>query len=121
MPTASEPGHLLAHLLGFGRVLRQMGIMINSGQMIGLLQAIPHIDIGREEDFRNTCRTLLIQRREDWPLFEQAWSFWWATRRSGVVSDVRLPDSRAHVTRVPRRLQRQSRQPSSTTNPDEQD
>ena len=121
MPTASEPGHLLAHLLGFGRVLRQMGIMINSGQMIGLLQAIPHIDIGREEDFRNTCRTLLIQRREDWPLFEQAWSFWWATRRSGVVSDVRLPDSRAHVTRVPRRLQRQSRQPSSTTNRDEQD
>ena len=102
----TEPAHLLDHLLGFGRLLRQMGVAVDPGQMIALLQAVRHVEIGREEDFRNACRVVLLRRREDLPLFEQAWTFWWSTRRGNVTSDVRLPESPARVTQLPRRLMR---------------
>jgi uncharacterized protein len=101
------PTYLLDYLLGFGRLLRQMGVPVDPGRMIDLLEAIRHIRIGHEEDLRSACQVVLIQRREDLPLFEQAWHFWWATRRGGVVSDVRLPENPARVTPVPRRLMRQ--------------
>ncbi|MDQ5854712.1 MAG: VWA domain-containing protein [Chloroflexota bacterium] len=100
----TEPAYLLDHLLGFGRLLRQMGVAVDPGQMIDLLQAGRHVEIGREEDFRNACRVVLLRRREDLPLFEQAWDFWWSTRRGGVASDVRLPDSPARVMQLPQRL-----------------
>jgi len=104
---SAESTYLLHHLLGFGRLLRQMGIPVDPGRMIDLLAAVAHIEIGREADLYSTCRVVLIRRREDLPLFDQAWHFWWATRRSGTVSDVRLPDNPAKVTPVPRRLMRQ--------------
>src|SRR4051794_14467081 len=102
----SETAYLLDYLLGFGRLLRQMGVAVDPGKMIDLLQAVQYIDIGREMDLRSACQAVLIRRREDLPLFDQAWAFWWATRRSGPVSDVQLPEARPNVTPVPRRLMR---------------
>ena len=83
-----------------------MGVVVDPGGMIDLLQAVPHIQIGRQEDLYSACRVVLIRRREDLPVFDQAWEFWWATRRSGPLSDVRLPESRAKTTPLPRRLMR---------------
>jgi uncharacterized protein with von Willebrand factor type A (vWA) domain len=100
------PSQLLAHLLGFGRLLRQMGVAVDPAKMLDLLQAVQYVELGREEDLRGACRVVLLRRREDLPLFEQAWAFWWASRRSGPVSDVRLPEARARVTPIPRRLLR---------------
>jgi uncharacterized protein with von Willebrand factor type A (vWA) domain len=102
----TEPAHFLDHLLGFARLLRQMGVAVDPGKMIDLLEAVRHIQIGRQEDLYSVCRVILVRRREDLPLFDQAWTFWWATRRSGPISDVRLPDSRHQVTQLPRRLMR---------------
>ena len=83
-----------------------MGVAVDPGQMIDLIEAMQHVEIGREEDLRSACQVVLLRRREDLPLFEQAWAFWWSTRRSGGVSDVKLPESPAKVTRLPRRLMR---------------
>jgi uncharacterized protein with von Willebrand factor type A (vWA) domain len=101
-----ERSFLLSHLLGFGRLLRQMGVAVDQGTMIDLLQAMQYIEIGREEDLYSTCRVVLLRRREDLPLFDQAWAFWWASRRSGPTSDVRLPEARSKITPIPRRLLR---------------
>jgi uncharacterized protein with von Willebrand factor type A (vWA) domain len=79
--------------------------------MLDLIQALPHIDIGRRDDLRSTCQVVLVRRREDLPLFDQAWHFWWATRQLVPGSETGLPESRVKSTPVPRRLQHQSERP----------
>jgi len=106
MSTATEH-HLLDHVLAFGRLLRQFGVAINPGQMIELLAALEHVQIGRREDVYLTCRTVLVRRREDLPVFDEAWEFFWASQRQGTPGGVALPDSPVKEVRVPRRLQRQ--------------
>ncbi|MBV9789816.1 MAG: VWA domain-containing protein [Chloroflexi bacterium] len=98
--------HLLDHLLAFGRLLRQFGVAINPGQMLDLLAALEHVEIGRREDVYLTCRTILIRRREDLPLFDEAWQFFWASQRQGQPGGIALPDNRVQEVLIPRRLQR---------------
>lgn len=99
--------HLLDHLLAFGRLLRQFGVAINPGQMLNLLAALEHVEIGRREDVYLTCRTILIRRREDLPLFDEAWQFFWASQRQGKPGGIALPDNRVQEVLIPRRLQRE--------------
>lgn len=99
--------HLLDHILAFGRLLRQFGLPINPGQMIDLLQALTHVEVGRRDDVFQTCRTLLVRRREHLPLFDEAWTFFWASQRTGNPGGIALPDNPQQEVEVPRRLQRQ--------------
>ncbi len=70
-------GQFLHNLLVFGRLLRRLGLDINPGRMIDLVQALDLIEIGRKEDFYHTTRSLLVHRREDIPLFDQAFELFW--------------------------------------------
>jgi hypothetical protein len=101
------PHHLLDHFLAFGRLLRQFGVLVDPGQMLDLLAALEHIEIGQRDDVYLTCRTLLVRRREDLPVFDEAWAFFWASRRHGNPAGMALPDSLVKEVPVPRRLQRQ--------------
>ncbi|GAH23631.1 unnamed protein product, partial [marine sediment metagenome] len=49
-----EGGNLLANLLNFARLLRQLSIPIGSNQVHGLAQGLALIDITSEQDFYNT-------------------------------------------------------------------
>ncbi len=118
-PDASH--HLLDHLLAFGRLLRQFGVAVDPRQMLDLLQALEHIAIGRREDVYLTCRTLLVRRREDLPVFDEAWTFFWAAQRNGQPGGIALPDSPAQEVRIPRRLQRErDTRPADREQPQEQ-
>jgi uncharacterized protein with von Willebrand factor type A (vWA) domain len=70
-------GQFLHNLLVFGRLLRRLGLDVNPGRMIDLVQALDLIEIGRKEDFYHTTRSLLVHRREDIPLFDQAFELFW--------------------------------------------
>jgi hypothetical protein len=107
MTTPLTEHHLLDHLLAFGRLLRQFGVAVDSRQMLELLAALEHITIGRREDVFLTCRTVLVRRREDLPVFDEAWEFFWAAQRRGMPGGVALPDNRVQEVRIPRRLQRE--------------
>ncbi len=76
-PYHGEAGHLLHNLLLFGRLLRGLGLDVNPGRMITLVQALNHIDIGRKNDFYHTTRCLLVHRAEDLALFDQAFDLFW--------------------------------------------
>lgn len=104
---ADTSHHLLDHLLAFGRLLRQFGVAVDPRQLLDLLQALEHVAIGRHEDVYLTCRTLLVRRREDLPVFDEAWTFFWASQRTGKPGGIALPDSPAQEVRIPRRLQRE--------------
>jgi uncharacterized protein len=111
MNAATSPHHLLDHLLAFGRLLRQFGIAVNPGQMTDLLGALRYVEIGRQQDVYLTCRALLVRRREDLPVFDEAWQFWIASMRQGTPGGIALPDSPAKEVLIPRRLQRDRDRP----------
>lgn len=72
-------GQLLTHLLAFGYVLREMGVAVSPGQMLDLVTALRYVPLAQREDFRAAARATLIRRREDLPLFEMAFAFFWRT------------------------------------------
>ncbi len=79
MSTESETpsGNLLHNLILFGRLLRGLGLDVNPGRMIDLVHALKHIEVGRKPDFYHAARSLLVHRREDLPLFDQAFELFW--------------------------------------------
>ncbi len=70
-------GNLLHNLLLFGRLLRRMGIDVDTGRLIDLLQALEYLDLGRREDVYHAARSLLVTRRGDIPLFDAAFEAFW--------------------------------------------
>ncbi len=99
--------YLLDHFLGFGRLLRQFGVAVDPAQMLDLLGALEQIQLGQREDTYLTCRTVLVRRREDLPVFDEAWQFWLDSQRQGNGGGIALPDNKAKEVRIPRRLQRE--------------
>lgn len=70
-------GNLLHNLLLFGRLLRELGMDVNPGRMIDLVQALDLIEITRRSDFYFALRTLLVHKREHLPLFDRAFELFW--------------------------------------------
>jgi uncharacterized protein with von Willebrand factor type A (vWA) domain len=107
----TSPHHLLDHVLAFGRLLRQFGVAVDPAQMLDLLAALEYVEIGRREDVYLTCRAVLVRRREDLPVFDEAWTFFWASQRQDNSAGMALPGSRVKELHIPRRLQRERLNP----------
>jgi uncharacterized protein with von Willebrand factor type A (vWA) domain len=69
--------NLVHNLLLFGRLLRGLGMDINPGRMINLVQALEQINIAKKADFYYATRSLLVHRHEDIPLFDEAFELLW--------------------------------------------
>lgn len=70
-------GHLLAHILQFGRMLRLMGVNVSLSQMLDLVTALGYVSITDRDSFYYSARALLVNRREDLPVFDQAFRIFW--------------------------------------------
>ena len=68
----SEGGLLAVNVMHFARVLRGAGMPIGPAAIVDALRALAVIDITRREDFRACLQAVLVRRREDLGLFEQA-------------------------------------------------
>ncbi|HTP11189.1 MAG TPA: VWA domain-containing protein [Anaerolineae bacterium] len=123
-----ENGHLLHNLLLFGRLLRGLGLDVNLGRMIDLVHALDYIEVGRKADFYNTVRSLLVHRREDIPLFDEAFEAFWRKPADGWTTlDLRAMGERRRLRRPlfswpplrqpPAASESQDRQPSSDEPP----
>lgn len=88
--TDQPSGNLLHNLLLFGRLLRGLGMDINPGRMIDLVQALDHIQLGYKQDFYHACRSLLVHDKEDIALFDQAFEEFWR-KHDGGWFDINLP------------------------------
>ena len=80
-------GQLLHNLILFGRLLRALGMDVNPGRMMDLVQALEHVNLARKSDFFYTARSLLVHDREDLPLFEQAFELFWQAPREKTIFD----------------------------------
>jgi uncharacterized protein len=98
--TGECQGHLLEHILRFGRVLRLMGVQVSLRQLLDLVDATRFIPITAQLNFYCAARALLVNRREDLPVFDQAFDIFWCSvpseadgkKGSGPTRQARLPD-----------------------------
>jgi hypothetical protein len=92
-PTLMEQpghGHLLRNMVLFGRLLRALGIAVTSTQILDLVGGLDYIDIGQRRDFKNTARTVLVNKFEQIPLFDQAFDLFWQARAQGELVEMEL-------------------------------
>lgn len=83
---------LLGNLLVFGRLLRVLGLEVHVGRLIDVAAALPHVNLGVREDVYHTCRTLLVHRRDDLAIFDQAFNAFWRVHGDGLRLPRRRPD-----------------------------
>ena len=90
MTTMDPGGHFLHNLLLFGRVLKELGLDVHSGRMLDAVAALELVGVRRKRDFRSTLRTVLVHRRRDMELFEEAFdTFWRAPKDRLTTLDLR--------------------------------
>jgi uncharacterized protein with von Willebrand factor type A (vWA) domain len=78
-----ESGHILHNLMLFGEVLRRLGLDFGSSNMLDLVRATEDVSLGRKQDFRYAARCLLVHRKQDLPLFDEAFQVFWRRPATG--------------------------------------
>jgi uncharacterized protein len=111
-------GHILEQVLAFTHLLRAMGVDVSPGQALELVRSLEHVPLTNREDFRGAARCTLIRRREDLPLFDAAFPFFWRNRRFDPMG-LLLP--RTEVPQKPLRLPRRPRDPGADGRAGEQE
>src|SRR5918998_3013521 len=100
--TQRQLGHgteLLDRTVRFGRYLRRVGLPVTLGQVMDLVGAVEEVGLGRE-DFKLAARTTLVTRKEDLPVFDEAFDLYWRRATFGdgdscpfdQLSDLLPPD-----------------------------
>ncbi|MDE2861104.1 MAG: VWA domain-containing protein [Chloroflexota bacterium] len=99
---ASEPaGHILHNLLLFGHLLRRLGLNVHEGRMVDAVRVLEDIGMTRRVDVWSALRTVLVHRREDLPLFDEAFEVFWRQRRDRMSSlDLRSMGEQRRYRRV---------------------
>lgn len=78
----NHSGYLLSNIVLFGRMLRELGLDVNPSLIITLIKALSHIEIEKKIDFYHTSRGILVHRREDLAVFDQAFEIFWRMGRA---------------------------------------
>jgi uncharacterized protein with von Willebrand factor type A (vWA) domain len=70
-------GFLAGNVLHFVRVLRGAGLALGPAKVLDALAAVEAAGIDRREDFRAALSAVLVSRREQIELFDQAFDLFW--------------------------------------------
>ena len=84
--THQDNGHILHNLMMFGETLRKIGLDVGSGNMLDLVRALEYTPIGRKQDFQQAARSILVHRKQDIVLFDEAFQVFWRRPASGQTT-----------------------------------
>ncbi len=87
---------LLHNLVLFGRALRRLGVDSTLPQILTLVDALEHIGLEHRRDFKDSARTILVQRRQQIEIFDRAFDLFWS-------ADAVKPRERIDLGRLLRR------------------
>jgi uncharacterized protein with von Willebrand factor type A (vWA) domain len=98
------PSSLVANVLRFAEVLRGAGLEVHAGRMSDAVAAMERVGVRRRGDVRAALRCLLVHRREDIPLFDEAFDRFWRARSRQDAEGLPLLSlgERPRVTAAPR-------------------
>lgn len=77
---AVETGRLADNIVFFARTLRKAGMRIGPAAVRDAIEAVRVGGIGSREDFYWTLHAVLVNRREDHVLFDEAFRLFWRSR-----------------------------------------
>ena len=98
---SGEAGHLLHNLLLFGRLLRRLGLDVHAGRMLDAVRVLEDVGVSRRADVRSALRTLLVHRKDDLPVFDEAFEVFWLQRKDRMSSlDLRSMGEQRRYQRV---------------------
>jgi uncharacterized protein len=80
--TRPPAGSLVANAVAFGRLLRRAGLAVEPGQTRLFLDALAAVGVSSPALARFAGHAVFVRRREDLPVFDQAFSLFW--RRHGL-------------------------------------
>ena len=110
-------GSLLNNLVLFGRVLRGAGLDAGPGRMVDVARSLEHVGIARKRDFYWALRAMLVNRRDEIPIFDDAFKlFWRKPPDDWTTLDLRALGERRRFVR--RRGEKPAFGPSSTGSDD---
>lgn len=72
-----EQGRLAENVVHFARVLRRAGLAIGPAKVIDALRALQAVGVERRDDFYYALSTVLVDRRDQQSLFDQAFELYW--------------------------------------------
>ena len=75
--TPGARGHLAENIMHFARVLRAAGLPVGPGKVLDAIQAVEAAGIRRRDDFYWTLHAVLVNRRDQRELFDQAFHIFW--------------------------------------------
>jgi uncharacterized protein with von Willebrand factor type A (vWA) domain len=78
-------GKLLANLLNFGRLLRDLGLRVSTRQIYDLARALCLIDISRRDDFYHASCGFLVHCADDLDLFQRAFDLFWSGKFDALL------------------------------------
>jgi uncharacterized protein len=78
--TADEDGKLAQNILYFARTLRAAGMRVGPAAAVDAVRAVEIGGISSREDFYWTLHCVLVNRREDFPVFDEAFRLFWRSR-----------------------------------------
>ncbi len=98
---SGDSGHFLNNLLLFGRLLRRLGLDVHTGRMLDAIRVLEDIGIRRRMEVRSALRTLMVHRREDLPVFDEAFGVFWRQRKDRLSSlDLRSMGEQRRYRRI---------------------
>lgn len=71
-------GDLTAHVVAFGRVLRERGVLCGPGEIADALRALGRVDVLDPEQFRLALRTTLVHSHHDLRVFDALFPLYWS-------------------------------------------
>ncbi len=75
--TVSPSGRIALNIMQFCRVLRAAGLPIGPGKVLQALEAVQTVGLGRRQDLYWTLHASLVNRRDQRPIFDQAFHIFW--------------------------------------------
>lgn len=82
---------LAANCVAFGRLLRRAGLAVDPEQTRSFTRALGLVGVGRKADVKAAGRILFVRRREDRPVFDEAFELFWRRRAVGGELSGQLP------------------------------
>ncbi len=80
VPSEAVGGHLPENILYFGRALREAGLRLGPSSVVDAVAAVRAAGLGDRDDLYWTLHCVFVTRKEDHPVFHEAFSLYWRSR-----------------------------------------
>lgn len=97
---------LAANVAHFVRLLRRTGLRLGPGDALDAQRAVAAVDVTRREQFYAALHAVLVRRRQDHELFDEAFRLFWRDPRAAaspmalVLPHARVPPARSLSRRL---------------------